>query len=172
MEEVGSKKRRIDGENELETEDSIDPEVLKGFEEKMRGEGIQRPSSVWNLLFDELVVERLKDRDVSAWMRLMRGRQQERQSREDGDGADNHGASAGVGSVEPDEGRPVRIPTVPYVPTERERREHNATHYPHRTWCECCMAGRAIAGKHERSRDEADPNAGELHFDDCFLKKQ
>ena len=68
------------------------------------------------------------------------------------------------------EGRPMRGPTHPYVPTEKERREHNLTHYPHRTWCECCMAGRAIAGAHARSREESDPNAGELHFDYCFLK--
>ena len=68
------------------------------------------------------------------------------------------------------EGRPVRVPTLPYVPTEQERREHNVTHYPHRTWCECCMAGRAIAGAHAKSKDEIDPRAGELHFDYCFLK--
>ena len=32
------------------------------------------------------------------------------------------------------------------------------------------MAGRAVAGKHYSSKDEVDPNAGELHFDYCVLK--
>ena len=66
----------------------------------------------------------------------------------------------------------MRFPTLPYVPTEKERREHNVTHYPHRTWCECCVSGRSIAGAHGRSRDEADPSAGEFHFDYCFLKNE
>ena len=91
---------------------------------------------------------------------------EEEQEPEEGDGE----RIGGSGSVEPDEGRAMKIPTLPYVPTARERREHNVTHYPHRTWCEVCMAGRAVAGKHSRGRDEVDPNAGELHFDYCLLR--
>ena len=34
------------------------------------------------------------------------------------------------------------------------------------------MAGRAIAGAHGRSQDEVNSNAGELHFDYCFLKNE
>ena len=87
-----------------------------------------------------------------------------------------YGESAGgrgqVESEEPEKGRRMRGPTTPYVPTEHERREHNLTHYPHRTWCECCMVGRAVAGRHVSSKDESDPRAGEFHFDYCFLKNE
>ena len=31
------------------------------------------------------------------------------------------------------------------------------------------MAGRVIVGARAKSRDEADPSAGEFHFYDCFL---
>ena len=34
------------------------------------------------------------------------------------------------------------------------------------------MRGRGIAGKHVSGKDEADPNAGENHFDYCFLKNE
>ena len=82
------------------------------------------------------------------------------------------GGRGQVESEEPEEGRRMRGPTTQYVPTENERREHNLTHYPHRTWCECCMAGRAVAGRHVASKDETDPRAGEFHFDYCFLKNE
>ena len=60
---------------------------------------------------------------------------------------------AGECAAEEDaEGRRMRGPSTPYVPTDKERQEHNLTHYPHRTWCECCMAGRAIAGRHSAKR--------------------
>ena len=78
-----------------------------------------------------------------------------------------------AGGDEPDEvGRLVRGPSVPYTPTDKERREHNRTHYPHRAWCEICMGGRAAAGRHRNCPDEVDVRAGEFHFDYCFLKSQ
>ena len=33
------------------------------------------------------------------------------------------------------EGRPARTRLSTYVPTLRERREHNVTHWPFRSWC-------------------------------------
>ena len=92
---------------------------------------------------------------------------------DDEDGEDGVGlgpAAGGNGEGKSAEGRRVRGPSIPYVPTEKERREHNLSHYPHRTWCECCMAGRAVAGKHAPSADDSDPRACEFHFDYCFLK--
>ena len=127
------------------------------------------------MLFEELVVEQLKEKDPLAWARLMRKKGLDaRVNGEESRGQEEDevtGSNGAAGSVEPDEGRPIRVPSAPYVPTARERREHNGTHYPHRTWSECCMAGRAIAGAHGRSQDEINPNAGELHFDYCFLTK-
>ena len=87
------------------------------------------------------------------------------------------GAATGSrGVVVPDgestEGRGVRTTTLPYVLTGKERREHNVTHYPHRTWCETCMSGRAVACAHSRNKDESDPFAGEFHLDYCFLKNE
>lgn len=111
-------------------------------------------------------------------MRLMREKERKRQEASAGEGQganaeetdDGREGRREYGHVEADEGRPIKVPTVPYVPTERERRDHAVTHCPHRTWCEVCMAGRAVAGAHGRSKDEVDPNAGEFHFDYCFLK--
>ena len=72
-----------------------------------------------------------------------------------GDNAATPGVSAEIETDgEPVDGRSVRVPTLPYVPTEKERREHNVTHYHHRTWCEVCMAGRAVAGAHRRNADD------------------
>ena len=77
----------------------------------------------------------------------------------------------GGGEDEDDEceGRPVRTRAVPYVPTDKDRREHNLTHYPFRAWCACCVAGRAAAGAHYRGSDKEVPMGGEFHFDYCFL---
>ena len=161
---VESKKRRVEAaETELETEESIDPDAYKIFTENLENRGISKDSAVWKMLFDEIAMDRLRERDPTSWMREVRRRelaQADRERAEAGDGGGELGGEDGTG-----EGRPVRGPTQPYVPTEKERQEHNRTHYPHRTWCECCMAGRAVAGAHARSRDESDPNAGEFHFD-------
>ena len=165
-EEVRSKKRRVSSsESELETEETMDPEAYGDFVRRMQRNGIEKDTSSWKLLFDEEAVARLKDRSPSEWMRLMRGRRMESEGRQPaGDreekGAEEHEQRGGMGHVEEDEGRAVRVPVTPYVPTEKERREHNVTHYPHRTWCDTCMRGRGIAGKHVSSREESDPNAG------------
>ena len=176
-----SKKRRVESESEeLETEATIDSQAYDEFVKRMSDHRIERDSSSWKLLFDEVVVERLKARNPTAWMRLMRARRLESEGArgedqghgEKEEAADDGQGEGGEGYVEADEGRNVRIPTVPYVPTARERREHNVTHYPHRTWCDVCMRGRGIAGKHVSGRDETDPRAGEFHFDYCFLKNE
>lgn len=170
VEEVRSKKRRVESEQmQLETEETIDPEAFREFEEKMKCRGMGKTHGAWKLLFDEVVIERLKERHSTEWMRVMCQRglsptgveKEEEQEPEEGDGE----RIGGSGSVEPDEGRALKNPTLPYVPTARERREHHVTHYLHRTWCEVCMAGRAVAGKHSRGRDEVDPNAGKLDVD-------
>ena len=119
-------------------------------------------------------MERLRNRDVDSWRRERRRRDMEVDASVGPLRMDTAAGASGV--IEPDdeptEGRKVRVPTLPYVPTEKERRDHNVTHYPHRTWCEICMAGRAVAGAHRRNDEESDPSAGEFHFDYCFLKNK
>ena len=97
-------------------------------------------------MFDKCMVDRLRERSSLAWMRVTRRRGLEV----------GQAATGATRVVEPDrdgetqepsgedgsgEGRRVRFPTLPYMPIEKERRDHSVTHYPHRTWCECCMAG-------------------------------
>ena len=71
----------------------------------------------------------------------------------------------GRGVVEPsEEGREVRVPRAPYVPTAKERCEHNTTHYPPRSWCPHCERGRGMTGPHLRQQDDRVGDVGELHF--------
>ena len=125
VEEGRSKKRRVESEEdeELETEETIDPTAFKEFEERMKENGIERSNGAWDLLFDEEVVARLKERNPSAWMRIMRQRSQDAQGRSTGAEDDQEVRGPGAsGEVEPDEGRAVKIPIFPYVPTVCERR--------------------------------------------------
>ena len=138
---------------------------------KHEDSGVVRGSEVWKMLFDEFVMDRLQELDPPAFVRELRRRGLAPLTEEE-----LGAATGGRGVVVPDgestEGRRVRIPTLPYVPREKERREHIVIHYPHRTWCETCMSGRAVAGAHSRNKDESDPFAGEFHFDYCFLKNE
>ena len=151
---------------ELETEDSIDPEARRIFEERVAAHGIERGSDSWKALFDELVVDRLREKSADGWMREMRRRGLDVPRSAEAE-PETQGAQEGEDGLE--EGRRMRGPSTPYVPIDKERREHNLTHYPHRTWCEICMRGRGVAGRHSPCSDEVDNSAGEFHFDYCFL---
>ena len=74
--------------------------------------------------------------------------------------------------VPEEEGRSIRTPAPPYVPSVKERREHNVTHYPPRSWCRHCVAGRGLASPHCRGDSDEPGNVGELHFDYCFLRNK
>ena len=77
---------------------------------------------------------------------------------------------SGRGVIEPEEeGRPVRTTAPPCLPTAKERREHNTTHHPPRSWCRYCVEGRGIASAHARCDVERVGDVGELHFAYCFL---
>ena len=53
---------------------------------------------------------------------------------------------SGSGVVLDELGRQLRHPSPVYVPTEKERREHEASgHYPFRSWCEYCVLGEVLA---------------------------
>ena len=71
--------------------------------------------------------------------------------------------------VEPEEGRAVRTAKAPYVPSEQERREHAVTHFPPRSWCDCCVRGPGKAANHSQADGDQIGEVGELHFDYCFL---
>ena len=74
-----------------------------------------------------------------------------------------------------EEGRAVRTAAPIYTPTDRERREHEASgHNPYRSWCSCCVDGRAAAEGHFRADPEepTDANVGEVHFDYCVLRSK
>ena len=46
----------------------------------------------------------------------------------------------------------VKAPKVPVRPTQDEVEKHNITHLPFRSWCPCCVAGKAKSEPH-RSQD-------------------
>ena len=59
----------------------------------------------------------------------------------------------------------------PRVPSQDERREHELTHLPFRSWCEHCVKGR---GKEEACRKMKEENAGipEVHLDFMFMGEE
>ena len=146
-------------------QETVDQEAMREFMRKHEESGVVRGPEVWKMFFDEFVTDRLQERDPPAFVRELCRRGLAPLTEEEL-GAATGGREVVVPDGESTEGRGVRTPTLPYVPTEKERREHNVTHYPHRTWCETCMSGRAVAGAHSRNKDESNPLAGEFHFDD------
>ena len=57
--------------------------------------------------------------------------------------------------VEVEEDRPAKVKSVPVLPTEKEREEHEVTHETFRSLCEACVAGRATEDAHKRSSNES-----------------
>ena len=61
----------------------------------------------------------------------------------DEEGVDEPGSSASADFPgEEEEARGPRMPREPYQPTEAERRLHEPTHLPFRSWCQYCVDGR------------------------------
>ena len=88
---------------------------------------------------------------------------------------DEKGVFPGEGSEEEDEEEEFgkRIPQKkmdPKEPTPAERREHELTHIPFRSWCRHCVRGR---GKEEdcRKTDRA-PEIPEIHIDFMFMGEE
>ena len=42
----------------------------------------------------------------------------------------------------------------PHLPTEEERRAHEVSHVPYRSWCPACVAGRGKSDRHTVSTEE------------------
>ena len=58
----------------------------------------------------------------------------------------------------------------PREPTDEERRDHEMTHLPYRSWCEDCVKGRGKEEDCRRTMREAD--FPEVSFDFCFLGEE
>ena len=51
-------------------------------------------------------------------------------------------------------GRPVKLPRDFRKPTKQEVLEHLPSHWPFRSWCKHCLAGRAVGAHHKARTDE------------------
>ena len=51
---------------------------------------------------------------------------------------------------------PVNARRAPREPTEEERRRHEASHLPYRSWCEYCVKGRGRCRPHQRRKGEVE----------------
>ena len=77
-----------------------------------------------------------------------RGKNEDERGKDPG-GGDEPDAEHGEG----EEGREHRSKVPPAAPSERERRLHRITHFPFRSWCPECVAGKGVASGHCRSKD-------------------
>ena len=58
----------------------------------------------------------------------------------------------------------------PYVPTAAERRAHNVTHCPYRSWCSHCVRGQAAEYPHRTvSGEVAESGVPRVSMDDCYF---
>ena len=74
--------------------------------------------------------------------------------------------------VEDEERRPVFVRNLPKGPSEEEMRKHRATHYPFRSWCPWCVAGRAKNWPHRRAQSSEEGEFPEICFDYAFPRKE
>ena len=69
------------------------------------------------------------------------------------------------------EEREVKSRPMPKGPTGEERRKHRLTHYPFRSWCPVCVAGKSKDFPHRR-REEEQREFPELSLDYAFPRKE
>ena len=55
----------------------------------------------------------------------------------------------------------------PKEPSEEERRNHELTHLPYRSWCRHCVGGRGTNAPHKKQNSHGDLH--ELHLDFAFM---
>ena len=74
--------------------------------------------------------------------------------------------------VDAEDGEVVQVPQPhpePRPPTARERASHALNHFPYRSWCKHCVAGRRNNAPHF-ARHPEDRSVPALHLDYCFPK--
>ena len=60
----------------------------------------------------------------------------------------------------------------PWMPSERERAEHDLTHQPPRPWCKHCVGGRSQHDQHrlvDRTDDDDEVSVPKVSLDYCFM---
>ena len=70
------------------------------------------------------------------------------------------------------EGREVASRTSPKAPSAEERRMHNITHIPFRSWCPHCVAARGKNFPHLRSSEVKEDEFPCVHLDYCFMRDE
>ena len=69
------------------------------------------------------------------------------------------------------ESREVWSRVKPKGPSNEERRKHRLTHFPFRSWCPECVAGRGRDHAHRR-REPEEREFNEIFFDYAFPRKE
>ena len=71
------------------------------------------------------------------------------------------------------EGQKVKIIRSPNTPTAAERAEHEVTHWPFRSWCDCCVKARATGQQHRSMKGEyAESEVARVLMDYGFLHEE
>ena len=72
------------------------------------------------------------------------------------------------------EGSKAKTVAVERKPTPEEVAEHYLTHMPVRSWCPCCVKGKAMGQAHSTSRDQTDKEfqVPVVSVDYAFLQEQ
>ena len=170
VEEQEPKRQRVDppdGEEAEEQEAEGETWLVDGetFGERMTRLGISRESPARKLLYQEFmeIVQRERGNGETDKMDGEGGVENV-----EGDGCLPRGYEVGQ-----EEGRDVRSKRPPQALSEQEWRAHRVSHYPYRSWCPDCVAGRGVASAHRRRHeDDHSPLAAEFHFDDCLLRNR
>ena len=68
-------------------------------------------------------------------------------------------------------GRRARGLMIPKGPSDRERAEHELTHWPFRSWCGHCAQSRGHAGAHQQASDErVEQGLPQVQMDFYFMR--
>ena len=65
--------------------------------------------------------------------------------------------------------KPIKM-NDPAEPSDEERRQHDLTHLPYRSWCRHCVGGRGKEAPHRRQ--ECHSELPELHLDYAFMEDE
>ena len=57
----------------------------------------------------------------------------------------------------------------PNLPTEEERRAHEVSHVPYRSWCPACVAGRGRSDRHAVATEAEEHQKPVVSMDYCYL---
>ena len=71
---------------------------------------------------------------------------------------------------EGEEAREGKTRALPKGPSAEQLRIHRLTHYPFRSWCPLCVAGRAKSWPHFRQEVDEVGEVPTICFDYCFLR--